>query len=371
MKRLIVFALLCVDACFFTGVAQSAPQIIQQVTIFSQDGVYACFPEIYADDDGTLVVTFSARSVATHYGGGARDVEMISKDRGRTWQQSTGSRLNPKYRIQGNAYSVPFAKGWEKIEASQVNDFKNRGFEIHSDRGDFYYARNAYYKLTTDGNNWVQKIIPLPDHSVLMTYNLSSYLQTRNGIKMKMFYGKVSNSNIVQPLLVRTTDNGKTWGYASTIAPLGAIGFDETALAELDDSRIIAIMRPNPVGDQQLYMAFSSDAGLTWSRPFKTGITGLPANAITDQGKLIVTYGYRIAPMGVRVSVLSSDAKKTLYPELALRDDSDSRKPSDVGYPMTIALGNGEYFTVYYITTGNITHIDGTRWRIAADAKVR
>lgn len=371
MKMFNRFALLSLVMLFVQWrPAFADPQIIGHVTIYKQKNTYACFPEIFIAEDGTVVVTLSARDVGSHYGGNSKNIVLISKDKGKTWKKSDAQYINPAFRTGKTSYSYPYSSGWKKVDEERASLIRNKGIEIHMDRGNFYYSTELFVRRTTNqGRTWEREAIELPFYSMLMTYNLSSFLKTRSGIMMRMFYGKLSSSGKCEPFLVRSTDNGRTWSYSSRIPALKETGFDETALVELEDGKILALLRPNPTGDQRLYVSTSLNTGKDWTPPKKTLITGLPANLITQGAYVVASYGYRLAPMGIRVRVFRPDGIAPAFPELVLRDDSDNSRGSDVGYPMTVSLGNSNFFTVYYITTDGITYVAGTRWRLTTDEK--
>ena len=105
--------------------------------------------------------------------------------------------------------------------------------------------------------------------------------------------------------------------------------------------------------------------GKTWSEPVNTGIWGYPAHLLQlPGGRLLATYGYRRAPMGIR-ACLSLDGGKSwdVENEIVLRADGFG-SGSDMGYPITRQLADGTLATIYYFNgIDNITHICLTRWK--------
>ncbi len=93
----------------------------------------------------------------------------------------------------------------------------------------------------------------------------------------------------------------------------------------------------------------SEDMGLTWqyvSRPVPdTGYGGNPP-ALTRlrDGRLVITYGYRGQPFGIRARV-SADDGQTWGAEIVLRADAGNH---DIGYPRTVERPDGSLVTVYY-----------------------
>jgi hypothetical protein len=67
------------------------------------------------------------------------------------------------------------------------------------------------------------------------------------------------------------------------------------------------------------------------------------------EGRLVLTYGYRRPPFGIRARI-SDDDGRTWTPEFVLRDDGGSW---DLGYPRTLMRPDGLLVTVYYFNTGS------------------
>ncbi|RYZ83285.1 MAG: exo-alpha-sialidase [Proteobacteria bacterium] len=186
-------------------------------------------------------------------------------------------------------------------------------------------------------------------------------------------------------VFVRSFDGGNTWGDLSVIAQddahprsdLIGLNFNETAIADLGQGRMIAMIRCDesftttdgifmPVGGVgSFHTAYSFNSGLSWSRPKSTEIFGQPAHLLPlSDGRVLCTYGYRKKPYGIR-AIISYDRGMTwdMKNEIILRDDGLSW---DLGYPMTLQLSDGAFFTVYYMSDKNgIRYIEGTRWVIS------
>lgn len=90
-------------------------------------------------------------------------------------------------------------------------------------------------------------------------------------------------------------------------------------------------------------ISYSNDKGKTFSKPIFTDINGYPLNPIIlNNGKLLLTYGYRLKPYGIRALVFDNiddifDIEKINYKanneEIII--DSDM-KSTDCGYPWCI-----------------------------------
>ena len=85
---------------------------------------------------------------------------------------------------------------------------------------------------------------------------------------------------------------------------------------------------------------------------------------LLDDGRLLIAYGYRVKPYGIRARV-SEDNGQIWGPELVLRDDGGSW---DLGYPRIVKLAGGRVLVAYYFNraddtiqcNGGVRHIAGT-----------
>jgi Neuraminidase (sialidase) len=66
-------------------------------------------------------------------------------------------------------------------------------------------------------------------------------------------------------------------------------------------------------------------------------------------GRLVLVFGYRDAPYGLRARV-SSDEGKTWSNDIVIRDDGGM---SDLGYPRTVVRPDGKLLSVYYYNYGS------------------
>jgi hypothetical protein len=110
----------------------------------------------------------------------------------------------------------------------------------------------------------------------------------------------------------------------------------------------------------------SDDDGMTWkywSKPAPdTGAhNGNPPCLVKlRDGRLVLTYGYRSAPYGIRARI-SNDEGKTWGNEIILRKDGGAW---DLGYTRTVQRSDGKMLTVYYFNDHEDTerYIGATIW---------
>jgi hypothetical protein len=167
-------------------------------------------------------------------------------------------------------------------------------------------------------------------------------------------------------VLLKSTDQGKTWTHFSTMAsdPGGKLGgFAEPGLLRLRSGALLVAMR-NSTGN--IWMAKSKDNGKTWSEPKPSPLVGHPADLTQlADGRVLCTYGirepYHGAPSGVRASY-SSDEGDTwnVDDDVAIRSDFLNW---DVGYPESRQLPDGQVLTVYYYNLFGRYFLGGSIWK--------
>lgn len=165
--------------------------------------------------------------------------------------------------------------------------------------------------------------------------------------------------------LVRSWDQGKSWGDASLIAkdfaPINSLyatsSYNESAIVEASPNNLIALVRCDESyytnegedymtvgGVGNLRICYSNNNGLSWSNPRKTNIFGQPAAAIMLDGKTLITaYAKRAHPYQICLRT-SSDLGQLWTEEIQIKAGV---KHWDFGYP-SIAIQAGKIFIAYY-----------------------
>lgn len=120
-------------------------------------------------------------------------------------------------------------------------------------------------------------------------------------------------------------------------------------------NNVIAFIRTHVNNEYAITsISYSKDKGKTFSSPIFTNIKGYPLNPIfLNNGKLLLTYGYRLKPYGIRAILLDNaddifDIEKINYKasnEEIIIDSS--MKSTDCGYPWCVE-DNGIISCVYY-----------------------
>lgn len=155
----------------------------------------------------------------------------------------------------------------------------------------------------------------------------------------------------------RTRDGGRSFSFE------GFVGEEPEGFAimpaslRLPDGDILTFVRcATPRGQNRnawIDLYRSTDEGRTWryiGRPAPSvGHNGNPPtiNRLPD-GRLILIYGYRDVPFGLRAQ-LSEDEGETWATPIVLREDGGT---SDLGYPRTVLREDGKVLSVYYYNYG-------------------
>ncbi len=153
-----------------------------------------------------------------------------------------------------------------------------------------------------------------------------------------------------------STDGGYTWNFKAKIYEKIDATFCEPHVVELSNGRWLVAIRVQDGGfenEYRIYTCYSDDKGETWTQPKlvtdKNGkeLYGTPPQLIQlDNGAVVMTYASRRQADSGEYAIISYDGGMTWDEEicLCLRKGGTS----DIGYPMTVHLGNGELVTVYY-----------------------
>jgi len=305
----------------------------------------AMFPVLGRLESGKLAAV--VRGGAPHVGVGGRLNLVTSEDGALTWSQ-------PSLIV----YMPPDTRDWafgQAAEGRLIMAFCVTGAYRNGGHG-FEAAQYRPWVTASDddGAQWSNpapldcsplqysslfgKIIALADGTVLLN-GYGWYQPEKEGEELPA--DKQGMSNYV----LRSTDNGKTWGDFTFI---GGQGYNETALCALPDGTVLAVMRADG-----LYQSLSSDGGRTWSKPaILVEGARVPADVIVlASGKLLLTFGRRVEPFGVE-AVLSGDEYGT-WDWRTHRLIEWEAPNTDCGYPSSAQLDDGTIVTLYYKVTND------------------
>ncbi|MCC6422890.1 MAG: exo-alpha-sialidase [Phycisphaerales bacterium] len=215
-----------------------------------------------------------------------------------------------------------------------------------------YCITPVYSICDPDGRNWTPfKPIEVVDESTGKTWCLA----TRNGGVMLdgrnvgwPFYGGFDPAtprfNGCQ--LFKYDIQTDHWSYETQLAAGTADAFmEEPLLHRHPDGRLIGFYRTSSPG--YMFSNTSNDNGQTWTPARQTHVWGHPFAALNIGKDILLAYGYRRDPMGIRASLLKNGDPHAFDPnrEIILRSDG---RDDDIGYPTLCTRSDGTIILAYY-----------------------
>ena len=331
-------------------------QVIRQTVLCKQPGRYIGWPTITQAANGDLLVVFSGDRAA-HVSPDGKTQMVRSRDGGESWGEP---RTIHDFRIDDRDAGILTTSAGTLIASWFTGPPYGSSFEGH-------YVRRS----TDHGYTWGAPIrtgVTSPHGPVELKDGRLLYL----GLNPHCSHTKPQNYNgppASSPHRItveESRDDGRSWQEISRLEfPPNSqmLSFDEPHLVETADGRLVGMFRdcnaPNA-----LLQTESRDGGRSWSLPQATPIRGYPPHLLRLKNNwLLVTYAKRWAPYG-QYACISRDHGKTwdVEHEIHLR----AGLSGDLGYPATVELGDGAFFTVYYQIdkAGEPPSLLGTHWRM-------
>ncbi len=346
-------------------------------------------PGIVKLPNGELLVAFR-RSPFDQYAHGHPDVEAClvrSQDGGATWSEPQvfdfGPITNQNLTLLADGTVLCASHGMQLVTESTYRAVRDRGgayaanaFELSfrsqgpgglgskpTSTGYYAVEQGTYVRRSTDrGRTWSQRywvdipgIPPVLPGLTPPLYIRGPVVPLRNGTLALPVYTNDQRGGLqsCRSLLVLSRDGGRTWTLAGTIAlPKSPLSFDETTVYECPSGKLVAFLRVGHPdrAELKLHTAISRDGGRTWSKPERRELWGQPFHALPmPSGRVLLTYGYRRDPFGVRARLLDAECENIDGArEFVLRDDGAH---GDLGYPSATLLPSGEALVVYYMNT--------------------
>lgn len=364
------------------GRSESAALIrkISDIVIYEDPNFYSTFPSIVRRSNGELLVAFRrapnrrlmGEKSNSHTDPNSYLVLVRSLDGGKTWSRKPeliyahpfGGSQDPCMVQLKDGTILCTSYGWALLPpdfaASQPEALRH---------GNFVFLGGYMLQSKNGGNSWAGPFIPPhagPDQTTdlfgkpLPAYNRGAMCEGKDG----RLYWVVAANSATQPRRTETHllisgDQGKTWRYSCPVATDPKVTFNETSVYETPNGDLVAFMRTANFDDHTA-VARSSDRGKSFQRWQDTGFQGHPHYALRLPDKrVLLVYGYRHPPFGIRARVLDPECKDFLgTPEIILRDDGGN---SDLGYPWATMISRNRMLVVYYFNREDGTrHIAGT-----------
>lgn len=268
-----------------------------------------------------------------------------SQDGGATWSHEKPAGLTPPT-TPGNIAGVPTEKaGREAVELTTPIDFTTPGFALTARMGNIHVGPSWFFYTTDKGRSW-NGPFKLPDFGHKGIAARTDYLvDGRHELTMFLTAAK-SDGREGRVICVRTMDGGRAWRQIGLVGPEP----DASDFAIMPSSvrwspaSILTLVRHR----RWIEAYRSDDNGASWAHVTRavpdTGRGNPPSLLKLRDGRLVVTFGYRAEPYGIRARV-SRDQGKTWSDDILLRSDAVDW---DLGYTRSVQRPDGKVVTVYY-----------------------
>jgi sialidase-1 len=358
---------------------QNAPRVLDTVVVYEDPRFYAAFPSIVRRPDGELLVAFRRAPDRRAFGEGVSHTDansylvlVRSNDAGQSWSKEPelifahpfGGSQDPCMVQLRDGTIVCSSYGWAMVAEAGMAKLKKPIFA----HGRFAFLGGYLLRSRDGGTSWQGPIVPPPtqgeaNHDIfgklVPAYNRGAMCEGRDG---KLYWvvashGTNAPSRTANHLLV-SADQGETWRYSSIVAQDEKVSFNEASIYETPKGDLVAFLRTANFGDQTC-IARSSDGGRSFQWA-DAGFQGHPHHALPlPDNRLLLVYGYRHAPFGIRARVLNAECTNAAdAPEIVLRADGGN---GDLGYPWAAMVGNDRALVVYYFNKADGTRsIEGT-----------
>ena len=332
---------------------------VKHTTIKHLRGRHLAFPGFAVLPNGDWTVVF--REGEAHVCPYGRICLIRSKDQGQNWSapisisDTASDERDPAILTLPDGRLLVTHGGWNSWMAYEhtKNAFAAETAYIEA-TGPQNYGGSVYMFSSDNGQTWTshRRMPAFAPHGPAIANN-------------RLYAVTMGETNGLRTIDMRIMNlTSQTWEGPYRIAshPLKAdISFEEPhALALRDGSLLVAIREPR---NGHLYVSRSEDGGKTWTPVQKTDIRGFPHHLLElKDGRILCTYGYRYYPYGIR-ACFSRDGGRTwsLKDEVVIQNNGVH---TDLGYPVSCQLPDGDIYTVYYHNTLERPecHIEGARW---------
>lgn len=364
------------------AVAAGDVRKIRDLTVYADEKYYAAFPSVVRRPDGELLVAFrrapSRRALGedreSHVDPNSMLVLVRSRDAGATWSRepdpiyahALGGSQDPCLLQLRDGTLLCTSYGWSFLQPDAEARLRRPVFAIKPGVVFLggYLVRSADGGRTWQGPEYPPHIAPEinldPYGRPLPAYNRGALTEGRDG----RLHWVVAANDRAQPRktsvhLLVSADRGTTWRHSATVARDDTVSFNEASVLETPRGDLVAFLRTAGFGDHAC-LARSTDGGKSFQPWQDLGWKGHPLHALRlADGRVLLTYGYRHAPFGIRARLLDAECTDAATaPEIILRDDGGT---TDLGYPWSVALDDRRVLVAYYFNRADgPRHIAGT-----------
>jgi sialidase-1 len=362
------------------GKPSPALRKVEDIVIYSDDKFYSAFPSIVRRPDGELVVAFRraperrqfGEKTCSHTDPNSQLVLVRSRDGGRTWSQEPelifanpfGGSQDPCLVQLRDRTIVCTTYSWALLPTDFAATLTNTVCY-----GNYAFLGGYVLRSHDGGHSWQKPFRPphISADATLDTfgkpaaaYNRGAMCEGRDG---RLYWVVAAHADLsarrTETHLLISPDKGETWQYACPVATDPQVSFNEVSLHETPKGDLVAFLRTADFDDRTV-VARSTDRGRSFQPWQDAGFQGHPHYPLRLPDKrVLLVYGYRHAPFGIRARVLDAECMNfATAEEIVLRDDGGN---GDLGYPWATMLSKQRALVVYYFNVGDGTrHIAGT-----------
>ncbi len=334
-----------------TSILAQGPRIIEHPTVFYEDGKFGGWPAnhgVWSWGNEILVgfeIGYFKDNPTGHdidYSKPTEHVLARSLDGGKTWKIERPEGLKPP---QGTMVAdLPVIGGKPLRNFDGKMDFANPDFIISFRMGSVHDGQSRFYYSNDRGKNW-DGPFRLPNFDQPGTAARTDYIINGKHDMLILITAAKSNTKEGRVMAARTKDGGKTWNFVSFVGP-EVIDADYAIMpstVKVGPTDLVSAIRRRHWID--IYRSYDNGESWTFVNQPVIQIGGNPPSMVRlNDGRLVLTYGYRIAPFGIRAKI-SKDNGLSWGEEIILRKDGGG---GDLGYPRTVVLPDGKLVTAYY-----------------------
>ena len=349
---------------------------IEDIVIYADERFHSAFPSVVKRPNGELIVAFRraperrifGETSTSHTDPNSYLVLVRSRDNGKTWSREPellfahpfgGSQDPCLLQLRDNSLLCA-SYGWALIKTNAIAKLRSPTMR----HGEFVFMGGYLLRSRNGGASWDGPMIPPPvaagdTYNVFgqptPAYNRGAMVEDKNGkiywavavsrpgntdpatTRLKLHTASGTVPRKTETHLLISSDRGNTWEYSCPIAQDDQVTFNETSLYLTPKGNLVAFMRTANFNDHTT-VARSTDGGKSFQPWQDAGFKGHPHHALRlPDNRVLLTYGYRHAPLGIRARVLDPECTQLDSEEIILREDGGS---TDLGYPWATMISN-------------------------------